>query len=106
MSLEDQPFFVLTLQPEQGRYVGTVSHPRRMTTDGTRVSGISRDVTTERVTTDAPRGSTLRIVAAPAAGSTDTTEFEFTLTTVGESTHSGPTQQLRPFGTWIVVAEL
>ena len=85
MTLDDQPFVVLDLQPENGRYVGTMSRPLRMTTDGRSVSAIGRDVTTERVTTDAASATTLRIVTAPAAAANETTEFEFSLTSPGEA---------------------
>lgn len=85
MSLDGQPFFVLALQAEDEHYVGTLSRPLRMTTDGKSFSRIGRDVTTARVTSDAPGATTLRLVAAPAADASDTTEFEFSLTAPGEA---------------------
>ena len=85
MSLDGQPFFVLTLQPEDGKYVGTLSRPLRMNTDGRSFSGIGRDIKTERVTTDVPGETTLRIVTAPAGDASDTTAFEFSLTAPGEA---------------------
>ena len=85
MSLDGRPFLVLTLQAENGKYAGTLSRPLRMSTDGRSFSGIGRDIKTERVTTDAPRANTLRIVTAPADDSSDTTEFEFSLTAPGEA---------------------
>jgi len=85
MSLDGQPFFVLTLQPENGKYVGTLSRPVRMNTDGRSFSGIGRDIKTERVTTDVPSGTMLRIVTRPTGDSSDTTEFEFSLTVPGQA---------------------
>ena len=85
MTLDGQPFVVLDLQPENGRYVGTMSRPLRMITDGKIVSAIGRDVTIERVTTEAPRASTLRIVATREADSNETTAFEFSLTSPGDA---------------------
>jgi hypothetical protein len=82
MRLDEQPFVVLALEPENGHYAGTLSRPLRMTTDGKSVSRIGRDITVERVTTDAPGASTLRLMAR-AADSSETREFEFSLKTDG-----------------------
>lgn len=85
MSLAGRPLLVLTMEPENDHFVGTLARPLRMTTDGRSVSGIGREVRTERVTTDAPRDTTVRLVATPPSDPDDKTEFEFSLTAPGEA---------------------
>jgi hypothetical protein len=55
-----------------------------MTTDGLSVSAISREVTTDRVTTDSARAGTLRLVATAPGDPADTTVFEFSVTAPAE----------------------
>ena len=77
LTVEGKPLWVLTLEPEDGRYAGTLERPRHMTSDGRTFSGIGRETTKERVTSDVPR------VSAADDKSDDKQEYELSLTSGG-----------------------
>ena len=84
MNVDGHPFMVVTLEPDGNRFVGTLAHPRRMTTDGRTFSGISGETISERVTTDAANGTTLRITSSDPAKPGEKQMFDMSLTTANE----------------------
>jgi len=84
MNVEGRPLMVLTLEPESGRFTGTLIHPRAIRSDGRSFSGLSQDTDTETLTAEPPANGTLRIVAVKASDPKDTTEFEFSVEASGE----------------------
>jgi hypothetical protein len=85
MTLDGQPLMVLTLKPDKDRFVGSLARPRRMTSDGRSFSGISGETISEPVTTDAPSGTSLRLVSTEPNPPNDKTTFDMTLITVDEA---------------------
>jgi hypothetical protein len=85
MNVDRQPFIVLTLEPDDGGYSGTLERPQHLTTtaDGRTFSGIGPELTRSRVTASSPRQGVLRIVSVPANGG-EKDEFDFNLTTGDE----------------------
>jgi hypothetical protein len=83
MNVDGHPFMVLTLEPEDGHYVGTLQHPRQwtVTADGRNFSGMGRDTAARRLTTSAPSKALIRLVSTGSGSPADKDEFEFTLTT-------------------------
>jgi hypothetical protein len=85
MTVDGRPFMILRLEPEDGRYAGTLTRPRQMTSDGRNFSGISKATTTERVTTDAPHQRTLRFESTAEKDPNDKQEYELSVTTADEA---------------------
>lgn len=83
MNVDGRPFMVLTLEPEDGHYVGTLEQPRKwtVTSDGRTFSGVGSETGVRRLTTDAPARTTLRMVATNPGNPADKDDFEFTVTT-------------------------
>ena len=86
MNVHGRPFMVLTLQSENDLYVGTLTWPRQKTIsgDGRSFSGIGRETTTRRLTSEALRQTTLRMVVEPPEDPDDKDEIELSLTAPDE----------------------
>lgn len=86
MNVDGHPFMVLTLEPENDRYVGTLTWPRQktITGDGRSFSGIGRETTTKRLTSEVPRQTTLRMEVEPPEDPGDKDEIELSLTAPDE----------------------
>jgi hypothetical protein len=82
LSLEGRPLMVLTLESDGDRFEGTLKHPVRITSDGRTFSNLGGEATTDTVTTDPPRESSLRITTIETSG--DKNEMDLTLTAPGE----------------------
>lgn len=82
MNVDSRPFMVLTLESENGGYIGTLTWPKQKTIsgDGRSFSGIGRETTTRRLTSEAPRETSLRMVVEPPEDPTDKDEIELRLT--------------------------
>ena len=80
MRLDDRPFMVLTLEPAGGGFTGSLARPLHMTSDGRSFSGITRETTTRRITSAAPTDGMLRLTAENPDDPSDSSEFEFRLT--------------------------
>ena len=83
MDVDGHPFTILTLELEDGHYVGTLEQPKKwtVTSDGRTFSGIGSEAAVRRLKTDAPSKTTLRMKAADPGTPADEDEFEFSLTT-------------------------
>ena len=102
MEVDKHPFMIVTLEPKDGLYAGTLTWPGRKTIsgDGRTFSGIGREITTKRLTSEMPRQATLRLVVEPPDDPNDKDQIELTLTAPDEG-------QLRlidtPFEPWPVM---
>jgi hypothetical protein len=102
MNLDGRPFMVLTLGPENGHYVGTLTWPHQKTIsgDGRSFSGIGRETTTKRLTSETPRQTSLRMVVEPPEDPNDKDEIELRLTAPDEGRL---TLIDTPFESWPVI---
>ena len=84
MAVGGRPFIVLTLEPKDSSYAGTLERPRHLTTtaDGRTFSAIGPELITSRITATANQGG-LHIVSASANGAEED-EFDFSVTTSDE----------------------
>ena len=86
MNIDGRPFVILTLEPEDGHYVGTLEQPRKwsVTSDGRTFSGVGQETAARRLTTSPPSKATIHRVSTAAGNAADKEEFESTLTTRDE----------------------
>ena len=82
MSLDGRPLMVLTLESSGDGFEGSLKHPARITSDGRTFSRLGGAVTTDTVTSDPPRESTLRLTVVETSG--DKNDMELTVTAPGE----------------------